>query len=355
MENQKINFKVRTDLAYDSVESYQSKEINGLIETREVIDGVEITKHEVKEVARDLLNKAPGLYYTIDLNNVNYHDHNVSKMLENIVAGVLLELIENRNLKGKKALIVGLGNDNITPDAIGPYVIDNIIVTRHLDLNEELHDGYSVVSALSPGVMGTTGIETYDIIEAVRNKINVDYIIVVDALASSSISRVNRTIQITDTGIQPGSGVGNKRKEISFNTMRIPVFAVGIPTVVDAVTIASNTLEYVIKHLNLEYNNEIPRLSKLSPGNNDIKYEELEEPHNEIKKQFFGQIGLLNESELRHLFEEVLTPSGCNLMVTSKDIDAEVEDLSKIVAWGINKALHENIMEDSVWKKFLYW
>ncbi|MBQ4571287.1 MAG: GPR endopeptidase [Bacilli bacterium] len=346
MENQKINFSLRTDLAYDSVKSYESSVINGLIETKEVIKGVEITKHIVKEQAREILNKAPGIYYTIDINEQNYHDHNISKDIENIVAGVLLELIESRNLKGKKALVVGLGNANITPDAIGPYVVDNIVVTRHLDLNDELHSGYSVVSAISPGVMGTTGIETYDIIEAVRNKINIDYIIVVDALCSSSIARVNKTIQITDTGIQPGSGVGNKRKEISFNTMRIPVFAVGIPTVVDAVTIASNTLDYVIKYLNLEYNNMVPSVNKLSPNGIGIEYDNVEEPNSDVKEHFLGQIGLLNQEELKVLFQDVLTPNGYNLMVTSKDIDAEVEDLSKIVAWGINKALHENFMEE---------
>lgn len=346
MENQKINFSLRTDLAYDSVRSYESSVINGLIETKEVINGIEITKHIVKEAAKEVLNKAPGVYYTIDINEQNYHDHNVSKQIENIVAGVLLELIESRNLRNKKVLVVGLGNANITPDAIGPYVIDNIVVTRHLDINEELHDGYSVVSAICPGVMGTTGIETYDIIEAVRNKIDVDYIIVVDALASSSIARVNKTIQITDTGIQPGSGVGNKRKEISFNTMRIPVFAVGIPTVVDAVTIASNTLEYVIKYLNLEYNNEIPNVNKLSPSGINIDYDQVVEPKKEVKEHFLGQIGLLDQEELKVLFQEVLTPNGYNLMVTSKDIDAEVEDLSKIVAWGINKALHENFLEE---------
>lgn len=344
MENQKINFKIRTDLAYDSVKNYKSKEINGLIEEKEVIDGIEIVKHEVKESAKEVLNKACGLYYTIDLNNLNYHDHTISKKIENIIAGVLLELIESRNLKGKSVLVVGLGNANITPDAVGPYVVDNIIVTRHLEVNDELHNGYSVVSAISPGVMGTTGIETYDIIESIRNKINVDYIIVVDALASSSIARVNKTIQITDTGIQPGSGVGNKRKEISFNTMRIPVFAVGIPTVVDAVTIASNTLEYVIKYLNLEYNNMIPSVNKLSPSGLSIEYDEVKDPEKQVKEEFLGQIGLLNESELKNLFQEVLSPNGYNLMVTSKDIDLEVEDLSKIVAWGINKAVHENVM-----------
>lgn len=348
MENQKINFKVRTDLAYDSVENYQSKKINGLIESIEHIDGISVTKHIVQEQAMEILNKKTGIYYTIDLNNQNYHDQKVSKNIEDIVAKVLLELIESKNLKNKKALIVGLGNDNITPDAIGPYVVDNIVVTRHLVINEELHEGYSNVAAISPGVMGTTGIETYDVVEAIRNKINIDYIIVVDALASSSIARVNKTIQITDTGIQPGSGVGNKRKEISFNTMRIPVFAVGIPTVVDAVTIAANIIEYVIKHLNLEYNDMIPNVNKLSLGRVSINYDEVEDANEKFKESFLGKIGLLNDVELKNLFLEVLSPNGYNLMVTSKDIDLEVEDLSKIVAWGINKALHENVMRSEL-------
>ena len=177
MENQKNNFKLRTDLAYDSVSLYSSKVINGLKETKINIENIEIIKHEVTSAASEILSKAVGLYYTIDLSKHNYHDHQVSNKIENSVSYVLKEMLKSRNLLGKKALIVGLGNANITPDAVGPYVVDNIVVTRHLDVNNELSNGYSVVSAISPGVMGTTGIETYDIIEAVRNKIDIDYII----------------------------------------------------------------------------------------------------------------------------------------------------------------------------------
>ena len=343
MEKMNFNLNLRTDLAYDSVLKCKSKCINGLSQEKETIDNILVTKHIVKDAAKDILGKEPGIYYTIDLENVNYHDQKTSKNIENVLSKVLLDLLESRNLLGKNGLIVGLGNDNITPDALGPYVIDNIVVTRHLFINNEIHDGYSCVSAISPGVMGTTGIETYDVIEAVRNKINIDYIIVVDALASNSINRVNRTIQITDTGISPGSGVGNKRKEISFKTMRIPVFAVGIPTVVDAACIASNTIDYVLKYLSLEYHDEIPSMNKLSIGGLSIDYENIEEPANKLKEEFLGQIGLLSDIELKKLFESVLTPNGYNLMVTSKDIDLEIEDLSKIVAWGINKALHESI------------
>ncbi len=343
MENQKNYFTLRTDLAYDSVENYGNSHIDGLTEYKKNIHGIDLVKHIVRENAEEILNKKAGIYYTIDFKNQNYHDHIVSNNLENILSEVLIELLNSHNLIGKKALIVGLGNDNITPDAVGPFVVDNVIVTRHLSINNELSSGYSEVSAVSPGVMGTTGIETYDIIEAVRNKVDIDYIIVVDALASSSISRVNRTIQITDTGIAPGSGVGNKRKEISFNTMRIPVFAIGIPTVVDAVTIASNTIDYVLKYLNLEIKDNLPLVNKLSPSGVFIDYENTPSVTKEVKEALLGKIGLLSIEEQRNLFNEVLSVNGYNLMVTSKDIDLEVEDLSKIVAWGINKALHESV------------
>jgi spore protease len=123
--------------------------------------------------------------------------------------------------------------------------------------------------------------------------------------------------------------------------MRIPVFAIGIPTVVDAVSIAANTLNYALKYLNMELNNQLPRISKLSPTGLNINFENEQEPSNEIKEQYLGQIGLLSEDEQKSFFSDVLTPNGYNLIVTSKDIDLEVEDLSKIVAWGINKALHE--------------
>lgn len=325
--NKEINkWQVRTDLAYDVACEYAHEQIKGLLEETNIINGIKVVKNTIDEEASSKINKSPGIYYMIDLDKINYRDQLTGEKIEKTLSEVMRKLLEKYNLIGKKCLIVGLGNENVTPDAIGPYVVDNIVVTRHLEIMKQLHDGYSIVSALSPGVMGTTGIETYDVIEAVRNKIDVDYIIVVDALASSSISRVNRTIQITDSGIAPGSGVGNKRKEISYKTMNIPVFAIGIPTVVDAVSIVSDTLKYSLKYLD-----------------NQVKKEHVELEEKNINETFFGKIGKLEEEEQRNFFTEVLTPNGYNLMVTSKDIDLEVEDLSKIVAWGINKALHDSI------------
>ena len=128
--------------------------------------------------------------------------------------------VENIN-PSHKGLVVGLGNSNVTPDSLGPAVIDNVIVTRHMFIlnPEEVSEGISDVSAVAPGVMGNTGIETYDIVEAIINKIKIDYVVVVDALAAKSVARVNKTIQVTNTGISPGSGVGNTRKELSKQTL----------------------------------------------------------------------------------------------------------------------------------------
>src|SRR5699024_6016533 len=158
-----------------------------------------------------------------------------------VLAKEIQGLLDKHNIPDtKKGLIVGLGNWNVTPDALGPMTVDKTMVTNHLfELEfETVADGYRPMAAISPGVMGVTGMETSDIILSVIDMFNPGFVIVIDALASRSIERINETIQITDTGIHPGSGVGNKRKELSKETLGIPVIAVGVPTVVDAVTIA---------------------------------------------------------------------------------------------------------------------
>src|SRR5690554_3264361 len=131
---------------------------------------------------------------------------------------------------------------------------------------EEVSEGISDVSAVAPGVMGNTGIETYDIVEAIINKIKIDYVVVVDALAAKSVARVNKTIQVTNTGISPGSGVGNTRKELSKQTLGIPVIAIGVPTVVDAVTIASDTIDMLLKYFNEKLNKKDSPSDKLVVG-----------------------------------------------------------------------------------------
>jgi len=329
----KQSLSVRTDLAYDDATRYKETKIQDFIQEEEMLFSIPVHKTTVGPEASNIINKQVGTYYTIDLENIDFHDATICENIEKALAQILVRFIQKRGLANKKCLLVGLGNVNVTPDALGPYVMDNVIVTRHLVKMGHLSDGFSEVSAISPGVMGTTGIETFDIISAVKNKIDVDFLIVVDALASSSIARINRTIQITDTGIRPGSGVGNKRKELSFNTIGVPVIAVGVPTVVDAVTVTCEVIDYVVKYLNEQ--------SKAFPKEN---LNEVADVPKEAKEIFMGQIGLLDEAEKKKLIEEVLTPNGYNMMVTPKEIDADIEDLSKIIATGLDLALHQGLL-----------
>ena len=340
MENKELRdirkWNVRTDLAYDEVERINEDEIPDYHESLEVINNIDVYKSVIGPNAMKIIHKKPGTYYTLDISKVDFHDSVLCENVEGCLAKVLIRLLINKNLKNKKCLLVGLGNVNVTPDSLGPYVMDNVVVTRHLVHTGHLSEGFSEVSAISPGVMGNTGIETFDIIKAVRDKINVDFLIVVDALASSSISRVNKTIQITDTGINPGSGVGNKRKELSYETLGVPVIAIGVPTVVDAVTITSDAIDYVIKYLNEASKHKFKRQTDLDKAH---------DPSDETKEILLGQIGLLNEDEKRNLIQEVLTPNGYNMMVTPKEVDSDIEDLSKIIAMGIDLALHHSLLE----------
>lgn len=341
MTNQKKMY--RTDLALDEVEHIENQASESLYEERQYN---EITAYRlvVDNHLHDLIGKKKGIYYTIDLGKNNYHDYKESESIEKGVASVLKELLEEHNLIHKKCLVVGLGNDNVTPDALGPYVLDRIIVTRHLFTDQTVSNKYSEVSGITPGVMGNTGIETYDIIKSVVNSINVDYLIVVDALASSSIMRINRTIQITDTGISPGSGVGNKRKELSYETIGVPVIAIGVPTVVDFVTITTEVIDLVLKYLSGSMGNNLKAnfLSK-EPIKNDLHL--FESPSEEVKNYFLGEIGKLNDEERQALINQAITDNGYNLMVTPKDVDMEIEDLSKIIAMSINMTLHETTNE----------
>lgn len=310
MNIKKEMLNIRTDLAYDE----KDKDDKRLSETIETIDGIEIYKHIIDEEKAKQYNKKCGTYYTIDLSDIDIRDTKTSITIEKTLAKVLKNIINELGLTNKKCLIVGLGNINVTPDALGPYVVDNVIVTRHLFNLNKISEGFSNVSAISPGVMGTTGIETFDIISSVVKEIECDYVIAVDALATSSVARVNKTIQIADSGINPGSGVGNKRKELSLETLGIPVIAIGVPTVVDSVTITS----YVIDHL-LKY------LTKIN------------------EKELLGDFGILDDDQKRMLIEGVLEPDGINMMVTPKEIDADIEELSKILSNAIDLSLHEGL------------
>ncbi|WP_236687364.1 GPR endopeptidase, partial [Geobacillus sp. ZGt-1] len=230
----------------------------------------------------------------------------------------------------------------------------NVLVTRHLfQLQpESVEEGFRPVSALAPGVMGTTGIETSDIIDGVVRKTKPDFVIVIDALAARSIERVNATIQISDTGIHPGSGVGNKRKELSYETLGIPVISIGVPTVVDAVSITSDTIDFILKHFGREMREGKRPSSALAPAGwtfgRKRKLTEQDMPSPQERSTFLGMVGTLGDEEKRRLIYEVLAPLGHNLMVTPKEIDSFIGDMANLLAGGLNAALHRQVDQGNV-------
>ncbi|NUK30872.1 GPR endopeptidase [Parageobacillus sp. VR-IP] len=353
-------YSVRTDLAIEAHEIaveerlQQKKEsaspIEGVMIRDREIDGVKLSYVQVTEEGSKSIGKKPGNYLTIEAQGIREHNTELQQKVQEIFAKELSQFLQRLHI-GKKAscLVVGLGNSNVTPDALGPLTVENLLITRHLfHLEpESVEEGFRPVSAIAPGVMGTTGIETSDIIDGVVKKTNPDFIIVVDALASRSIERVNATIQISDTGIHPGSGVGNKRKELSKETLGIPVISIGVPTVVDAVSITSDTIDFILKHFGREMREGNRPSSALAPAGwtfgKKKKLAEEDMPSPEQRSTFLGMIGTLEEEEKRRLIYEVLAPLGHNLMVTPKEVDMFIGDMANLLASGLNAALHEQI------------
>lgn len=331
---------LRTDIILEAVEANKS---NVDIDN-EVINDIKITRVNLTDETSKILNKRPGKYITIEFEDVT--DSNNFNEVTDIFTKELTNFMNNMNLKIEDScLIIGLGNQKSTPDSLGPSVIDDIIVTKHLyDMKLSVDKKYRNVAAISPGVMGTTGIETSDMILKLIDIVKPNFLIVIDSLASSSITRVNRTIQMTDTGIHPGSGIGNCRKEISSEQVGIPVIAIGIPTVVDAVTIVADTINYMEKHFSYKKSRINKKSEKLIPTNmnNYLRKESLPLSIDD-KQKIFGMLGSLTDDEMRGLIYEVLSPIGYNLMVTPKEIDFLIKKLSNVLSTGINNSIHNNI------------
>ena len=328
-------YKIRTDLAIEVTPK------NIEIKT-EKIEDIKINKVYIDKETSKKINKKTGNYITIEFEDITDKDN--KEKIKKVFIKELKNILEKQNIKDKdQCLVIGLGNRMSTPDALGPKTVDNILITNHLYELGLLGENYRRVSALVPGVMGTTGIETSDIIKSVTKEIKPKFILIIDALASSSLERVNKTIQITDTGINPGSGIGNTRKEISKDILNIPVIAIGVPTTVDAVTIVTDTINYLTKYYTYTIKNINNPMNKLIIKGNvnylkkDIKIE------TEEKQKLLGLIGNLNEEETRKLINETLTPIGYNFMVTPKEIDFIIENLSEVIGKGINETLHKSI------------
>lgn len=355
-------YSIRTDLAVEAREMVleqqkqlqQEEEIEGIFIKERSIDGIKISEVIVTKDGEERLGKKEGRYLTIEVQGIRQQDTELQRKVVDVFAKEFANFLDQLGIhKDASCLIVGLGNWNVTPDALGPIVCENVLITRHLyQLQpEHVEEGYRPVSAIAPGVMGLTGIETSDIIAGVVKESKPDFIIAIDALASRSIERVNSTIQISDTGIHPGSGVGNKRKELSKETLGIPVIAIGVPTVVDAVTIASDTIDFILKHFGRELREGSRPSRSLAPAGltfgekRVLSNEDL--PDEEKRKTFLGIVGMLEEDEKRALIQEVLSPLGHNLMVTPKEVDVFIEDMANVIANGLNASLHSRIDDES--------
>ena len=209
----------------------------------------------------NILNKKQGDYITISFQDIT--DINNFQMVLKVLEKELLRIFSLSNIKKEaKCLIIGLGNSKSTPDSLGYETVKNIIVTRHLYELGEVDKKYRNVSVLEPNVIGNTGIESRDVIMGVIKETTPDFIIAIDSLSASNIERIQKTIQITNTGIQPGSGIGNNRGELSIDTIKIPVIAIGVPTVVSSAVIVHDTINYLIKE---SYGNH-SRTRKISEG-----------------------------------------------------------------------------------------
>ena len=341
MEIDLSKYKLRTDLIDEVISSLDEKK--GITTIEEIVNDIKVIRVNIND--DKLIDKKKGDYITISFDDVT--DTTNNKNITKVFIKELKSIIKELKIKDSAScLAVGLGNSSSTPDSLGPNTIDKLIVTRHFFLMDiDIEAGFRSLAAINPSVTGKTGIETSDLLLSIINNIKPDFVIVIDALASGSIDRVNKTIQITNTGIHPGSGVGNQRKEISFDTLGIPVIAIGIPTVVDAVTIVSDTINYMMKSFSYNKENINKAKNKLNPGllPNYMKDETLEELNIEEKKNMLGLVGSLSDDEIRQLIFEVLSPIGYNLMVTPKEVDFVIEKLVEVLANGINSVLHKKI------------
>lgn len=317
----------RTDLALEAHEIYAEEqhvdEICGVDIDTFKKDRVSVTRVKIlNNEGSEALKKPVGDYVTLEIPEYVHETKEHFDAIIRIFSNELKRMMPQRT-KDSVTLVVGLGNRNITADALGPKVVDGLLVTRHLfDLMpDDISDGVVPVCALSPGVLGITGIETNEIIKGVVQRVKPDVIIAIDALASRSISRVMTTIQLSNTGIKPGAGVGNERGGLDLETLGVPVIAVGVPTVVDAATMANDTIDMVIENISA---------------------------HTDKDTGFYKMLQNIDKKEKYHLIDEVLKKSFVNLVVTPKEVDEIIDDLAEIISDGINICMHSCINTQNV-------
>ncbi len=287
-----MNF--RTDLAIEMQEYHKKKVLDGVLSHNQSKNGIKVTTIEIiNEEGERLIGKPKGKYITIETDKL-YRSSEAFSSASKVLCRELRNLIPDEGI----VLVAGLGNEDITPDALGPKTLNLLLATRHIssEFAESLGLGeLRSVAGIVPGVLGKTGIETMETIDGVVKKISPACVIVIDALASRNTARLGTTVQLADTGVAPGSGVGNKRMGINKETLGVPVIAIGVPTVVDALTMVSDIL-----------------------GNTDVAFDE--------------------EDFLQHR----------QMMVTPKEIDSLIDKASRLIAMGINMALQRNLTPEDI-------
>ena len=307
----------RTDLAIERQDIF--KKANNIMtdipgiksENKKISDSINVYKVVVlDEEGANSIQKPIGTYVTIDVKKMKNIQDDEKEKIAYAVSSELQQIINKQISKQDEILVVGLGNLYSTPDSLGPKVVQNVDVTRHIFkyLPQYVNEGDREVSAISPGVLGSTGIETQEILKGIVDNVKPKLIIAIDSLASKSVERISSSIQISDTGIIPGAGVGNKRRELSKQTLGVPVIAIGIPTVLDLATIVSEGLDLFIENLqDKAMSNEYLNGLKDRDNYDDVK--------------------------------EMLNIGEYNMIVTPKEIDDLIENMKDVVARGINMSL----------------
>ena len=320
-----------------SLEKYNLR--TDLIIEREDLQGTKKETIKDKQYKVERIENNHDKYISISFEDITDKDN--FKIIESTLIKELKLVLKDYNIKKDDlVLIIGLGNSLSTPDSLGPKTLENVLVTSYLYNLGEVDSSYQNTAIFKPEVTGTTGIETSTIIKTLIEKTNTKLVIFIDALAASSLDHLNKVIQITNTGISPGSGVGNNREELTRNTLNIPVIAIGVPTIVEASTIVKDTLVNLKKHISYQIENKDNIKTKLTTFQDYSNQENI--LTKEVEKDILGEIGLLEPFDLKQLIDEVLIPIKYNLMVTPKEIDFQIEKLSLLIANSLNKSLHDN-------------
>lgn len=318
---------IRTDLVLEAhevlLQTSELPKLEGVETEYQSLEGIDISVTKIlTQAAADKIGKAVGHYVTVEAAGLREKNDRLEKRLIEILGLHLQQLLNLQN--DTQILVVGLGNWNVTPDSLGPSVVEKIYVTRHLKAiyPDKIGPGFRDVCAIAPGVLGLTGIESGEIIFGIVQRLKPDVVIAIDALAARSMRRLNTTIQISDTGIYPGSGVGNNRLGITAENLGIPVIAIGVPTVVDAATLTSDVIDLLIHAIQKE---------------------------TKIDSSFSKMLTALDsfaQDDKHNLIKEVLAPEVGLLMVTPKEVDRLLEDISDLLANALNAALHPRVAKE---------